>query len=127
MTATELLKPRFEVINTFPYNERFPVGRIIKFPYFDEIDEVWTLSSESSLDHTYFDQYPHLFKKLQWWEHRDISDMPKKVQSLSFPSDGPYNIEKWDMDILFGFIDVKKRKGCDLTAMKPEYGYIPVD
>lgn len=116
MTAKELLKPRFEVIADYPNPKDycyFPVGEIIKI--------------ESLEDINYLEKYPHLFRKLNWWEHRKIEDMPKKVMSLADDKKDTYIIEEWDMEILVGWIDKEKRSACSLLSFNPEYGYIPVD
>jgi hypothetical protein len=31
---------------------------------------------------TYFDKYPHLFRKLEWWEERKENDMPDYLKSV---------------------------------------------
>lgn len=121
MTAEELLKPRFKIIADFPDNYFGNVGTVLdrdwaKYPNDDETKKaIWRIS-----------EFPHLFQKLKWWEERQESEMPKKVKSLAFPDDIMV-IEKWDMDMLFGFTNVEKREGCSLESWKPEYGYVPVD
>jgi len=121
MTAEKLLQPRFEVIAGFP-NSDFKVGDIedrdwCQYPDSDETQKpLWKISD-----------FPHLFKKLNWWEHRKAEDMPKKVMSLADDKKDTYDIEEWDMEILVGWIDKKSRSCCSLTTFNPEYGYVPVD
>ena len=38
-----------------------------------------------------------------------------------------FEIQEWDMEILVGWVDKKKRSCCSLLLFKPEYGYVPVD
>ncbi|MEZ7496490.1 hypothetical protein QO206_13410 [Leeuwenhoekiella aequorea] len=130
MTATELLKPRFEVIADFPDNHYGKVGTILdrdwsKYPNDDETQEaIWRIS-----------QFPHLFRKLNWWERREKHEMPKKLISLAgkdninfkLEDQEVYEIVDWDMKAMNGIIDVKSRSVCCLTLFAPEYGYIPVD
>lgn len=110
MTAQELMKPRFEVIGDYPGND-ISVGEVFE--------------SNSDWPESYLLKYPHLFRKLNWWEHRKEEDMPKKVKTPDY--DNVYEIVKWDMNMMFGFTDEKAREGCDLNLFKPEYGYFPVD
>ena len=117
MKAEELMKPRFEVIADYPFPKNYiyvKVGGIVE--------------TKNKKDIVYFSQYPHLFRKLNWWEHRDIEDMPKRLISKCTPtSDEIFEIEEWDMERLLGWINKGGRDCCDLTIWTPEYGYFPVD
>lgn len=94
LSKEELLKPRYKV--TAPYPDcPFEVGQIIpmvvkeRFPFaFEEhIDEkeYWFSNlykhDECSILYSelVFNQYPHLFKPLQWWEDRRPENMPEYV------------------------------------------------
>jgi hypothetical protein len=130
MSAAELMKPRFQLIADFPYNHYGKVGTILdrnwsQYPNDDETkDPVWRISD-----------FPHLFRKLNWWEFRKECEMPKKLKSLCDKDKEGFNIEdeeiyhitEWDMRSLYGFIDKENREVCDLEIFTPEYGYIPVD
>ena len=124
MTAEKLLEPRFEIINDAPLLKN-KLGEIIiciePHGMFD-------------LDFFFFgkvaicpNNYPHIFRKLNWWEKRTAEEMPKKVMSLADDKKEVYEIEEWDMSFLLGWIDKEKRSCCDLTIFNPEYGYVPVD
>lgn len=108
MNAKELLIPRFEVIADYP-NSTYKVGEIFHAVVPD------------------YAKYPHLFKPLNWWEYRKEEEMPKKVKSLTFINDEPLNIEKWDMFTFFGYTNFEEKRGCELTAWRLGYGYVPVD
>jgi hypothetical protein len=124
MKAKELLKPRFKVISDYP-NSNYKVGEII------ESTEIF----EEGCPAFQFDTYPHIFKKLNWWEYRTKEQMPKKLKSLCCKDKEGFDIDKeeaykildWDMRTLDGIIDYDKKQVCSLTAWNPEYGYIPVD
>jgi len=122
MTAEELMKPRFEIVADFPDNHFGKVGTILdrnwsKYPNDDETQEpIWKLSD-----------FPHLFRKLNWWEYRTLEQMPKKVTSLLDDKKYVYEIEEWDIKLLLGWIDKKERSCCSLLTFVPEYGYVPVD
>jgi len=136
MRAEELLKPRFEVIADYPYNPH-DIGAIIEarknnssihqttIAYTDEFGE--KVNQMNLCMPKSFEKYPHLFRKLNWWEYRKVEDMPKKVTLLNDKEKTIYNIEEWDMELLVGWIDKKTRVCCSLTTFNPEYGYIPVD
>lgn len=95
MTVEELMKPRYKVIADYP-NSEFEVGTIINFPnksdYYTGSDE-W--ESEFVKDKNKGGQFkfcikkiepfPHLFKKLEWWEDRAIEDMPEYVKCIKTP------------------------------------------
>lgn len=124
MKSEELLKLRYEVIGAAPLL-RNKIGEIIMCNNPSgriECDFVFQGKVDISPD-----SYPLIFRKMNWWEKRSIEEMPKKLQSLSFPDEKPYEIVKWDMENLIGLINIKTRECCDLTLMKPEYSYIPVD
>lgn len=123
MTTEELLKPRFEVIAEYPYSE-YPIGLIL----IQELTNCFRYKSENkryTMVLKDIEKYPHLFRKLNWWEKRTEEEMPKKVKSIEFG--GVYEIVKWDMKNHIGYIDIEKREVCDLMIFKPEYGYLPVD
>lgn len=67
MTQEELLRPRYKVIAQYPFSSH-PNGEIIK----------------ATTGGTYFDQYPHIFKKLEWWEDRKPEDMPEYIKEGRF-------------------------------------------
>lgn len=118
MGIEELLRPRYELIADYPGNT-IEVGRIIVCPKYDNhfSERYWIESN---------DLYPHLFKKLNWWERRQEADMPMYLRSdLDKKNPTFHKIVEWDMKILFGFINKQERKGCSLMAFNPEYGYFP--
>lgn len=129
MTSKELLNPRFEVIASFP-SSTIHVGSILTktkngFEYLNE-GVVYQINAEL---------YPHLFRKMNWWECRTKEQMPKKLISLAY-KDRPdfdaskekvYNILEWNMKSLDGIVDYERMQVCSLTSWHPEYSYIPVD
>ena len=124
MTAKELMIPRYEVIADYPNNER-PIGVILH----EQVPGYYGYTKDDIGYHANIkniDNYPHLFRKLNWWENRKVEDMPKQVYCKAIPNDTEIiNIEEWDMDILVGWINKEERKCCSLLTFKPEYGYFP--
>lgn len=119
MTAKELMNPRFEVIADYPSNQN-EVGTILQCPNFDNdfTKKYWIDSNE---------RYPHLFRKMNWWEKRTADQMPKRVMSILDDKGDTFDIQEWDMEILVGWIDKKERIFCSLLIFEPKYGYVPVD
>lgn len=130
MTAAELLKPRFEVISEYPKSP-YKIGDILVSTSFTNDNEVsfeGTNYSWSKIEISECLKFPHIFRKLNWWQYRKQEDMPKKLICKAIPGDTEVmNIEYWDMDILFGFINKAERSGCGLRSFNPEYGYFPID
>jgi len=118
MTPEELLMPRYKVIADYP-NSLFKVGETLKegivtkdYIFCDPDGPRWS-------------QFPHLFRKLNWWEERKVEDMPEYVKSLADDRGTVFKIQKWDMGMLIGWIDYDKRQCASLETFKPEYGYFP--
>lgn len=63
----DLMKPRYKVIADYPANY-YGVG------------EIYTDCSAYTTE--LFEKYPHLFKKLEWWEEREESEMPEYVKEI---------------------------------------------
>jgi hypothetical protein len=64
----ELLKPRYKVIEDYPFSDC-------------KLGEIFT---EGKLEAAFFNnlsKYPHLFRKLEWWEERDEKDMPEYLRT----------------------------------------------
>ena len=127
MNAKDLLIPRYEVIALYPAcngHGLYSVGTILT----DNGKTAVTDQDGKAVAPIDFEFYPHLFRKLNWWEHRKIEDMPKRLICKEIPNDTEINeIESWDMDILFGWTNKKERVGCGLLSFNPEYGYFPID
>jgi hypothetical protein len=64
MTVEELLMPRYKVIADYPgMDDSYEIGEVLKPAYTGIVDA-----------------YPHLFRKLNWWEERKVEDMPDYVK-----------------------------------------------
>jgi hypothetical protein len=107
----DLLKPRYKVIADYPGNDT-PVGTI-------HDNEFTVRFHEKTLN-----SYPHLFKKLEWWEERKESEMPEYVKSKNADKNFYYKIIKWDM---VGYITgyITETQVCNLSIWKPEFNYYP--
>ncbi len=73
MTTDELLKPRYKCIAGWPHMEleNISVGDVLYLKNAGNSEDVW--NSMLSI-------FPHLFRKLEWWEERLPEDMPQYVK-----------------------------------------------
>lgn len=128
MNTKELMQPRFEVIETYP-KSKFKKGDILE--RVPNATDNWYNADKSLINADILleeiEQYPHLFRKMNWWEKRTAEEMPKKVMSILDDKGNTFDIEEWDMEMLVGWIDKKERSCCSLLSFKPEYGYVPID
>jgi hypothetical protein len=98
MTTEELLRPRYKVIADYP-GSIFTTSDIVEFIK-DTNDPrrsvFWLVNKKVSTgqSHEFFEHYPHLFRKLQWWEERKDGDIEYvKRSGRVFKFSG---IELWD-------------------------------
>lgn len=90
-TVEELMKPRYKVINTWPdmANVKFVFGDIITLQNYD--GKQWYIQDRAGKRYdAYFDGFPHLFRRLEWWEERDVKDMPHFLK---------HKTEGWSMNV----------------------------
>lgn len=131
MKAKDLMKPRFVTIANYPDCEKrgIYVGKIISFDHYDSIWNQWyNMDGESKLYDAYYNRFPHIFKKLNWWEKRNVEDMPKRLICKAIPNDTEIiEIQGWDMNKMVGWVNIEKRQCCSLYSFNPAYGYFPVD
>lgn len=69
MTNEELMTPRFKVIDDYP-NSLF------------KIDEILTNNERIFCDENSkrYSDFPNIFKPLEWWEERELTDFPKYLK-----------------------------------------------
>lgn len=79
MKAEDLLKPRYKVIADWPgVAGKVKPGQILSLD--DEfIPDLYWCGGEDFTEDKLKD-YPHLFKKLFWWEERAVEDLPKYLK-----------------------------------------------
>jgi len=88
MTKEELLKPRYKVIALFPLCD-LKLGDIISFetPHVP-VASYCALNGNQikyAVPEETIKDYPHLFKPLQWWEDRNLADLPEYVKCIETP------------------------------------------
>jgi hypothetical protein len=73
----ELLTPRYQVVADYP-NSPFNVGDVLVIEK-RELHEFVRHGHLVTL-HSTIQQYPHLFRLMNWWEQRPKGDMPEYVR-----------------------------------------------
>jgi len=92
MTTEELLKPRYKVIADYP-KSLYHVG--------DILNAGWRSEDLIYCDHDgpRWRDYPHLFKKLEWWEDRKIEDMPEYLKQTGMVDGADNPIPDWYLKV----------------------------
>jgi len=75
----KLLQPRYLVIALWPFSNPKIALRDI-FKYDSERDVLYSNKGEVLLNEIP-DMYPHLFRKLSWWEMRSVEEMPEYLKT----------------------------------------------
>lgn len=120
MITEDLLKPRFKVIADYP-NSDYEVGIIIDTSQ-HYLYRSGKVVGQSIKKVDFFRQYPHLFKELQWYEDRDVSEMPMYLkQTLSNGKTTFHKIIKWDG--LYGLEG--QGYSCNLLLWAKNFNYQP--
>lgn len=107
MSTEELLFPRYKVIAIWPgmHLEPFALHQVVTLqPHKEEDTEGFIYipykhKPKNFMWESFFTLFPHLFKKLEWWEGRKPDEMPEYVKY----NDGIYKVEK-PLTIISGYI-----------------------
>ena len=82
----ELLKPRYKVIAEYTSMAKWKIGDII-------IPIVGNFANPIEVEQM-LSKYPHLFRKLEWWEDRKPEEMPSFLKDIG---DGQiYKVSKYE-------------------------------
>lgn len=93
MTKEELLKPRYKVIEDYPFS-CLPIGYVVD-------TDMALIDFQSS--HTevtkmeYLEKFPAIFRRLEWWQDRKPEDMPEHVKCKD-DENIICKVEKWDLE-----------------------------
>jgi hypothetical protein len=85
-TIEQLLQPRYKVIADYPGNVQ-PIGHIHSCIGDEQSIRYWAEQKE---------KYPQVFKRLEWWEHRTDSELPRYMKYADNP------------EVVFMFLATKK-------------------
>lgn len=129
MKEEDLMLLRYKIIADYPDNY-YPVGTIIPLDTFDDIrnEVVWSFDLRKS--ENFLNKYPHLFKRLEWWEDRLRKDMPEYIKWILGNKVTVVKVDSWTIkdDVVYWWITDKdgneraiKIEGSDQPATKEEY------
>lgn len=94
MTKEELLKERYKMIADYPGSPCY-VGDILTFEG-SKIVEMFVNGQNADADFIIAAEiikYPHLFRKMEWWEERKESEMPLFLKDIG---DGEiFKVREW--------------------------------
>ena len=129
LNIKELLNPRFEVIADYPKSE-FKIGDILHRILYatDDVFHSDKNAGVGGLDLKDIEKYPHLFRKLNWWEKRNVNEMPEYLKQKVEPNIEIYQYEKiirWEMNNTIGVISDKDMTCCDLELWSKKNQYLP--
>lgn len=126
MTNEELLKPRFKVTADYPDSD-YIVGQILSFNKFSysQGEKNFYAYGEKRLYENYFIPYPYLFKKLSWWEEREIKDMPEYVCFTESPNKEIWEVKEWKISKAFGMEFWTEDEGRRFRNICSECSIIP--
>lgn len=79
MTPEQLLRPRYLVIAEDTSNHNWKIRDIYSIDGNNAYNETQGFGI-APFPAPFFDKYPHLFRRLEWWEMRDEKDMPEYVK-----------------------------------------------
>lgn len=82
-----LLHPRYIVeaqgkkLGELPYpNSPYTVGQIIDFSEVPEFKSGNVIGAD--LPQSFYDDFPNIFRKLNWWEYRSLDEMPRYLKDV---------------------------------------------
>jgi len=99
-----LLTNRYKVIAEYPDSTR-SVGTVITTD--SSKSEEW---QQRHCD--FFDRYPNLFRKLEWWEERGKEELPQYLKDIKFGL--PMKVFKWS----------DKNPDCFVSEANSDSGYL---
>lgn len=126
----ELLKPRYKVIADYPVYiggmYKHKIGDIIMF---DDNYSVF-LWKESGSDGTmcseeHFQKYPAIFRELEWWEEREIEEMPKYVLFTKSTNKEVWKVVRWEETKVFGSVFWTEEDGHKSRNITSECAVLP--
>ena len=115
MTKEELLKPRYKVIADFPLSS-CSIGQILSVE--NEGDFIAVIHGGAWK--TDISRYPHLFRKLEWWEEREEKDMPEYLKFSEEKEDvAIWEVESWNKNVAGVFYPKSKdENGNDFLSIE---------
>ena len=104
MSTEELLKQRVKVIAPYP-NSPYMVGEILTEFFFDNGNSYFSVNDNEK---TYPDRVissgtinecPNIFRKMNWWEERELKDMPEYLKQTGMVDGADNPIPDWYLKV----------------------------
>ncbi len=94
MSNEDLLNPRYKVIADYPRSEHYENVKV------GEVIDAWKPNKVIQRNFTdFYDKFPHLFQKLEWWEERKIEDMPMYLKQTGMVDSHDNTIPDWHIKV----------------------------
>jgi hypothetical protein len=95
----ELLKPRYKVIADYPNSELGIGDLLMQYIAGSVWRHIWTSGEWTDITIHNPEKYPHLFRKLEWWEERTNEEMPQYVKGeYEGKVYGIWKVIFWELD-----------------------------
>jgi len=128
MSNEDLLMPRYKLIGNYPgCPNSMPIGHILtlNLVFFDLRFHGYTELEPVHLEEPGFDNYPAVFKRLEWWEDREVKDMPLFIRNKTARPISYTKIDEWRISIIVGemqsltMVVNGKERNVNLWAIEP--------
>lgn len=91
----DLMKDRF-IVEQPDTSGRWAVGDIWTFEReVAQTYDQWTNQKGKTVTFNFFMSFPHLFRKLYWWEHRKFSELPEYIRWHANGLSSVFKVENW--------------------------------
>ena len=126
METADLLTSRFKVVADYP-NSPFKVGEILE--RVQKSTEKWYSSSKTNfcriIKEGVIINYPHLFRKIEWYECRKKEEMPTYLKQYNGKGEYFYSkVIEWETNVKAKTLEDPQYGAC-LDCWSPKYGYYP--
>lgn len=116
LSVEDLMKPRYMVIADYPADHSYKVGQILVNV------GGFTIPYQGNYKTFLLDDYPHLFKKLEWWQERKESDL-RKVEYVKVIN---YESGYWNKGSIISVVKFCAEKDKPLGYYVTHNSYIPI-
>lgn len=110
MTTEYLLIPRYKICKEGYPDMPFVSEAVILLNGLDDNKPFYSTQNEKWYE-PYFDRFPNIFRKLEWWERRSKKDLPEYIRAKE--SGRVVKAEKWDM---YGLKETSARTNAEVSG-----------
>lgn len=120
LSKDELLRPRFKVIAKWPSMRDFELNQIITLNEdFSPQYKMWSIEDcqgKRTYITKFFEDYPHLFERLDWWHERSDEQMPKYLRFIANKSKVVELVKLYNRDM----VDIRHHDGKIIDCLDME-------